>query len=215
MIPVVSALAAVHDLGLVHRDLKPDNIFLSRERNRVEPKVLDFGISKAADGELAEALTRPGVVVGTPFYMSPEQANASASIDGKADQYSLGVILYECTTARRPVEERSIYRLVQRVRDGDFAPPRQLNPELPPAFEQIILKGLATDPTERFPTTRALGRALLPFAGLRVRANYGDEFSSDASAQGPGPAQSVPNQSPLMETTLSSSVRDRDRDRDR
>ena len=124
LVPVISALAAAHDLGVVHRDLKPDNIFLSRERTTVTPKVLDFGISKVADEEKALPLTGTGTVLGTSYYMSPEQAQASKNIDLRSDQYSLGVILYECATGKRPLEETSIYALIQRIVRGDFAAPR-------------------------------------------------------------------------------------------
>jgi len=210
MVPVVSALAAVHDLGVIHRDLKPDNIFLANERHTLQPKVLDFGISKVADQQITDALTGTGILVGTPYYMSPEQAKAMRNIDARADQYAVGVILYECTTARRPIEEQSIYQLVQRIVEGDFPTPRQANPAIPPAFEKLILRAMETDPAARFPTTRALGRALMPFASERIRSNYADEFATDTLPQLSNPISSAPSPLPNMSTTLGESVHERD-----
>lgn len=179
LLPVVAAVAAAHDVGVVHRDLKPENIFLSAERNTIKPKVLDFGISKVIDRNVAEQLTGTGAFLGTPQYMSPEQAQGAKHIEHRSDQYSLGVILYQCTTGRRPVEEPSLYALIQRIVSGDFPPPCQLNPSLPSAFEAMILRAMARNPDERFPTTRGLGRTLLEFASARARSQYGQEFEVD------------------------------------
>jgi eukaryotic-like serine/threonine-protein kinase len=176
--PVVAAVAAVHDLGVVHRDLKPENIFLSAERTGVRPKVLDFGISKVINREEVTNLTDTGAFLGTPYYVSPEQARGAKNVDFRSDQYSLGVILYECVTSRRPIEESSLYAMIQRIVDGDFAPPRQFNPRLPSAVEGVILKAMARDPNDRFTTTRELGRALLQFTGADVGKSYADELSS-------------------------------------
>jgi serine/threonine protein kinase len=167
---------------VVHRDLKPENIFLSEQRNGIKPKVLDFGISKIMDPGDAESLTHTGAFLGTPQYMSPEQAQGAKHIDHRSDQYSLGVVLYQCVTARRPIEEPSLYALIQRIVAGEFPPPRQLSPELPAAFEAVILRAMARDPSERFGSARGLGQALLPFASARVRLLYADELSSDEPA---------------------------------
>jgi eukaryotic-like serine/threonine-protein kinase len=182
LLPVVAAVAAAHDIGVVHRDLKPENIFLSDERGGVRPKVLDFGISKLMDPGDAQPLTGTGAFLGTPQYMSPEQAQGAKYIDHRSDQYSLGVILYQCATGRRPIEEPSIYTLIQRIVRGEFPPPRQLSPELPAAFEAVILRAMARDPSERFVSVRALGRALLEFASARGRVLYADELSLDEHA---------------------------------
>jgi len=178
LVPVVAAVAAAHDLGIVHRDLKPQNIFLAIEHSGVVPKVLDFGISKLADAEASATLTGTGAVLGTPHYMSPEQAQGAEVVDGRSDQYSLGVVLYQCATGRRPLQGVPLYSLIQRTVHGDFPPPRQVHPSLPGAFEQVILQAMARDPERRFPSTRALGQALLPFASAGVRAAYAAELGS-------------------------------------
>lgn len=209
LLPVVSALAAAHDLGVIHRDLKPDNVFLSVERNGLAPKVLDFGISKVIDEHDHTSLTGTGALLGSPYYMSPEQVQATKNVDARSDLYSIGVLLYECVTGRKPVEEPSLYQLIQRIAHGDFVPPRELNPSVCSAFEQLIMKAMALNPAERFPNARALGRALLPFASQRVRANYNDEFERDA-AQSSMPAPTPSTQEEGLGTTLSQSVHERD-----
>jgi serine/threonine-protein kinase len=206
LVPVAAGLAAAHELGIVHRDLKPDNIFLSSERTNVTPKLLDFGISKVNELDATGFLTSTGALLGTPIYMSPEQAQSKKNVDARCDQYSLGVILYECVTGRRPVEEAALYRLMQRIVDGDYPAPRQLNPSLPSAFEQVLQRAMARDPEQRFPDIRALGEALLPFAGDRVRADYGQEFVHGGAALAPLPVAPVLRHQEPGGTTLRESV---------
>jgi serine/threonine protein kinase len=208
MLPVISAVAAAHDLGVIHRDLKPENIFLSQELGGIKPKVLDFGISKLLHLDEAQSLTGTGAFLGTPHYMSPEQAQGAKDLDHRSDQYALGVILYQCTTGSRPIDEPSLYALIQRIVRGEFRPPRQLNPELPAAFEMVILQAMARAAGDRFPMTRALGRALLEFASERVRAHHADEFLVDplmpTVPSGFVPSSEPPRQSvPSLGTTLS------------
>jgi serine/threonine protein kinase/Tol biopolymer transport system component len=178
MVPVVAAVAAAHDHGVLHRDIKPHNIFLCSERAGVRPKVLDFGISKLSEPAPGSAPVSTGLVLGTPQYMSPEQVQGLKAIDARADQYSLGVVLYECVTGRRPFEDITPYALLQRTVQGDFPPPRRWVPALPAAFEQLILRAMARRPDERFPSTRALGMALLEHASARVRDEYEGELSA-------------------------------------
>jgi serine/threonine-protein kinase len=209
LVPVIAGVAAAHAQGVLHRDLKPENIFLSAEHNGIRPKVLDFGISKVMN-EGVSNLTDTGAFMGTPYYVSPEQAQGAKDIGVAADQYSLGVILYECTTGLRPIEETTLYAMIRRIVSGDFAPPRQVRPAMPSAFEAVILRAMALDPVKRFPTTRALGEALLEFAGPTIRAFYADELSSRGKVVpevGEEPDRSVP---PLLGTTLEDSVVQRD-----
>jgi predicted Ser/Thr protein kinase len=208
LVPVVSALAAAHEVGIVHRDVKPDNIFLSSERNLIVPKVLDFGISKLSHPENAASLTGTGTLLGTPHYMSPEQAQTDKNIDARSDQYSIGVILYQCATGRVPIEGRSLYDLIPRIVQGDFTAPRQLNPSLPAAFERLILRAMARNPNDRLSSTRALGHALLPFASERVRANHAEELTDEAR---PSPLLPVESQAVSeLGTTLADVVQERE-----
>jgi len=182
LVPVVAAVAAAHDLGIVHRDLKPENIFVTTDRSGMVPKVLDFGISKLTDLDGPSVLTGTGAVLGTPHYMSPEQAQGDRELDARSDQYALGVILYQCVTGRRPLQGIALYSLIQRTVHGDFPPPRQVHPALPSTFEELILKAMARQPERRFATTRALGEALLEFASPSVRTAYARELGSAVGA---------------------------------
>jgi len=210
LLPVIAAAAAAHELGVVHRDLKPENVFLAARRGRVEPKVLDFGISKVVTQRDAEPITGMGAFLGTPHYMSPEQAQGAKCLDHRSDQYSLGVILYQCTTGRRPVDEPSLYGLIERIVRSDFPAPRELNPGLSSEFEAIVLRAMAHDPEARFPSTRALGRALLEFASERARVYYADEFSIDPHSVTASAPAAPSGEARRLGTTLGDSVNHRD-----
>lgn len=178
MVPVCSAVAAAHDERIIHRDLKPENIFLSRTRDRgVVPKVLDFGISRISN-DSGRLDTGTSAFMGTPRYMSPEQTQGAKHVDERSDQYSLGVILYQGATGKFPIDEPVLLHLLQRIVAGQFEPPRALRPELPPAFEQTILRAMATVPAHRFANVRDLCASLLPYAGERVRVLHGDATAS-------------------------------------
>jgi serine/threonine protein kinase len=153
-LPVVEALEAAHARGIVHRDLKPDNIFLEAgDDGHVIVKVLDFGIAKltAKDGDEAETgpLTGTGSVLGTPWYMAPEQLSGEKDIDPRADVWALGVILYECLSGRRPVDGSNVAQLVMRmVRDG-IVPIEERLPGIAPEVARLIGRMLARERDER------------------------------------------------------------------
>jgi hypothetical protein len=136
----------------------------------MQPKLLDFGISKQAGAAPNLALTGTGTLLGTPYYMAPEQAAGARHADSRSDQYSLGVILYECATARRPFPGETLYRVLHGIVEGVFERPRTHRPELPERFEQLILRAMAKDPDARFDSVHSLGHALLEFASPSVRA---------------------------------------------
>jgi serine/threonine-protein kinase len=206
LLPVFAAIAVAHDEGVIHRDLKPENIFLARGRiGGIEPKVLDFGISKLTSngGGNTLALTGTGASMGTPYYIAPEQVRSASGVDARSDQYALGAIIYECMTGRRAHQGETIYEVIRSVGEGSFPPPRAHRPDLPVEIEQVILRAMALDPARRFPSARALGRALLPFASPGPRAQWaaameGGEPDSLPSAQRPTQAQLA--QSPLVES---------------
>ncbi len=151
-IQAASALGAAHQVGIVHRDLKPANIFLVDMGGQLFVKLLDFGISKRAESENRDRkLTGEFDILGTPEYMSPEQAlGKTASVDARADQYALAVILYEMLTGRVPFTSDEVMDLLQRViRDIPVAP-SAIRPEVSKGIDAALLRALSKDPSERF-----------------------------------------------------------------
>jgi len=160
---VCRGLAAAHAAGVVHRDIKPENIFLARgPSGGIVPKLLDFGISKAA--EAGEGLvTLGGQLFGTPAYMSPEQAIGEIDIDHRTDVWSLGVVLYEMLTGKRPFAAESYPALLARIADEDYVP---LPPSVPPEVQAIIGRCLAKPREDRYPSADALRAALDAARGI-------------------------------------------------
>ncbi|MBK6530094.1 MAG: serine/threonine protein kinase [Deltaproteobacteria bacterium] len=178
ILPVIAAVATAHEEGVVHRDLKPENIFLAQTRNgAVQPKVLDFGISKVTGAPNAQRITGASSMIGTPLYMSPEQAQGAA-VDGRSDQYAIGVILFECATGHVPFNAPELYPLLHAIVLGEHAAPRSLRPELPADFEAVIERAMARDADRRFESMHALGRALLPFASRTNRGLWREVFGA-------------------------------------
>jgi serine/threonine-protein kinase len=157
---IAEALSAAHVQDVVHRDLKPDNLFLIPDPRRLDKrqvKVLDFGIAKLQRGALGQVhKTRTGSLMGTPLYMSPEQCVGGKNVDGHADIYSLGVILYEMVTGKRPFDSEGVYELIHMHVNQPPTPPSQFRPDLPPELEAIILRALAKDPAQRQPSMAVL-----------------------------------------------------------
>jgi serine/threonine-protein kinase len=181
ILPVCAGVAAGHDRGVIHRDLKPENIFLSTDgRRRTVPKVLDFGVSRVLS-DPTERLTVDTSVLGTPYYMSPEQARGERTIDARTDQYSLGIVIYEAVVGRLPRDNPSILKVIHEVASGSFPPPRTHRPDLPVEFEAVILKAMSREPRDRFESIRAMGAAFLPFASLRTREYWTPEFNASST----------------------------------
>jgi serine/threonine-protein kinase len=175
VLPVLAAIVEAHDCGVVHRDLKPANIFLaSNRRGQVEPKVLDFGISKVADD--AQMQTATETLLGTPAFMAPEQIRSARSSSPASDQYSLGVILYQCVTGRLPFKGENPFATFELVVKGEYPRAAAVNPGVPAALDQVIARAMALDPAARFPSVAHLGGALLPFATVGARALWTPAF---------------------------------------
>jgi serine/threonine-protein kinase len=181
IIPIVSALSAAHEAGIVHRDLKPENVFITRGKGgALEPKLVDFGISKL-QGE-ALHLTGTNAILGTPYYMSPEQAGSSKHVDHRSDIFSLGVILYQCVTHELPFKGDSLYQLLGEIMHKEPPQVSTLAEGIAPAFEAVIVRAMQKDPARRFQSAADLGAALLPFASARVRLLYEPELLAAARA---------------------------------
>ena len=179
VLPIIAAVDFAHDHGIVHRDLKPSNLFLARAWNgEVVPKVLDFGISKLVHEAQEAALTTDSAFVGTPHYASPELMRADKQADGRSDQYSMGVILYEAATGTRPFAEigNNFVALAMAICKGEYPPARDRNPAIPAAFDNVIKRTMSLQTEDRFLTMRDLGQALLPFASERARMIWAPTF---------------------------------------
>ncbi len=149
--PIVGATAAVHAHGIVHRDIKPDNIFLARTPwGLVMPKLLDFGIAKMMQREGAPGpVTSTGATLGTPCYMAPEQAFGEADTDARADVFALGVVLYECLAGCRPIEAANLGQYVKQLSSSAVLPLAELRPDLPKRLLDLVAAMLATDRARR------------------------------------------------------------------
>jgi eukaryotic-like serine/threonine-protein kinase len=155
MLPLLDALDAAHEAGVIHRDLKPDNVFIvPGPRGEERIKILDFGISRKAD-EVEHRLTQEGSVLGTPHYMSPEQARGEPGIDARADLYAAAVLFYECVVGDVPFDAANYNALLQIILGTPPASPRSRGADLSSPVEQVLLATLDKDKRRRPPSARA------------------------------------------------------------
>lgn len=183
---VAEALQAAHDLGIVHRDLKPDNIMVARGRDGSDVvKVVDFGIAKAIGGADTQKVTRTGLVVGTPEYMSPEQL-AGDNVDGRSDIYALALVLYRALSGRLPFTATTVQEtMVKRLTDE----PTSLaaaRPDLtfPPGLEQALATALARRPADRYQSAAKFGADVAAVVGLTAGAERVPLPATRADADG-------------------------------
>ncbi len=184
-LPLLAGLMSVHAAGIIHRDLKPANVMLSRVNAGVVPKLLDFGISKVSEPLDHHLTLTKHVVLGTPSYMAPEQVRAPAAVDERTDQYAIGVMFYRCLTGKLPYSGSSLYDLMSAVVEGDCEKPSKLNATVSIEMEGVVLRAMSASRSARFPSIEELGRALLPFASERMRAQYGATFGLSSETTSP------------------------------
>jgi serine/threonine-protein kinase len=185
MTHVGRAMNRAHAAGITHRDLKPDNVFLIEDDDagRVA-KVLDFGVAKISGqvGISHRFPTRSGVILGTPWYMSPEQMKGEATVDFRSDLWAMAVITFECLVGERPFEDPALGKLAEKICLRDPPIPSALAP-LPPEFDAWFAKALAKNREERFASARemieALDRALRPAMGADTRHSVGQWGDAD------------------------------------
>jgi eukaryotic-like serine/threonine-protein kinase len=166
---IAAGLEAAHAIGAVHRDLKPGNVLVTPTAEGPRLMLIDFGIAKVRDGSGGKALTRTGVVLGTPEYMPPEQLFAAADVDARADVYALGVMLFEMLSGHRPAEGDSAEAIVGKVLAGDVLSLSTLEPSLPGALVDVVRRATMGDRDARFPSVAEFKGALEGALGRSVR----------------------------------------------
>ncbi len=158
---VCSALQEAHTYGIVHRDLKARNLYLT---TRVDGspcvKVLDFGISKVTESSDAAPLTQPDMGMGSPRYMAPEQWTSASTVDARADIYAAGAVFYELLTGQIPLAGMPLVEVIKRIRAGAVPSPKEIRPDLPDALCRVVMKALRPRPEERFATALAFAQAI-------------------------------------------------------
>ncbi|MBN8615103.1 MAG: serine/threonine protein kinase, partial [Deltaproteobacteria bacterium] len=200
----LSALEAAHGASLVHRDLKPDNIFLASVAGiGASVKVLDFGIAKLLDADQSGKLTATGALVGTPLYMSPEQARGG-EIDARSDLYSLGALLYEALTLRPPFTGGSYSALLLALMTDVPRPMIELRPEVTPALAAIVARAMEKSPGHRFATATEMAtalRALSPSESVPTLTGANDLSLAMAATMTPEPGASLASTPPTRAAT--------------
>jgi serine/threonine-protein kinase len=174
---VSRGLARAHECGIIHRDLKPENIFLVKtpDDDEAVAKVLDFGIAKdqkragASSGGLTSN-TKTGAVLGTPFYMSPEQARGLRGVDHRTDVWSLGVIAFRCVTGKLPFDGESMGDVLVKICVAPLPVPSQVQPGISPSFDAWFARALEREPDRRFSSVSELSEALCFAAGIATRS---------------------------------------------
>jgi serine/threonine-protein kinase len=193
-----AGLGAAHAKGVIHRDLKPQNVFLVGDFSKAAParpelKILDFGLSRFLDTNTGDQLTKTGYIMGTPAYMAPEQARG-LRVDERVDVYGVGAILYTVLTGRPPYEADTPQATVLAVLNSEAPRPRSLEPSIPPEVELALERALAREPADRYPDMATFAQALLALEPVTAKR------SSEASLV-PGVVVSEPND-PLAITSI-------------
>ncbi|MEM9876959.1 MAG: protein kinase, partial [Myxococcota bacterium] len=176
MLQMMEGVSVAHGQGIVHRDLKPDNVILSRDdKGQTLVKILDFGIAKLkASGEMDRGLTRPGVVMGTPEYMAPEQAFSADRVDVRADVFSMGVMFFEMLAGRRPVGGDNAHAIAAQYLEGRVARLDELAPHLAGPLCDAVHQAMSAEPEQRFLSVAAFRTAIADHAPSDLEASLSD-----------------------------------------
>jgi serine/threonine-protein kinase len=206
---VAVALSAAHRSGVIHRDLKPTNVFLHKDRDgRVVPKVLDFGVSKILEEEANTALTMVGTVLGSPLYMSPEQAMGAAGIDGRTDVFAFGSILFESLSGQRAFDAPNFNALIVTIATKQPKSLDEVAPNLPEGVRKLVSECMVTDKNKRIASVDLIVErlaAILPDlekSELHLPSQYGVERSSDPDATNALPVMRKSDRPPQPAVTL-------------
>src|SRR5688572_2399070 len=172
---IARAVGRAHEEGIVHRDLKPENVFLVENDDEEVAKVLDFGVAKIESAKLGDGdegtRTRTGSILGTPYYMSPEQAQGNKTVDFRSDLWSIAVIAFECLTGRRPFYSDGLGDLVLAICIREIPVPSRVAP-VPLGFDGWFKKGVDREPDRRFQSARELVDALRDVLGIEGRETW-------------------------------------------
>ncbi len=192
ILPIVAAVAAASDAGVVHREVKPRNVRIHLDyRGRHVPVVLDFGISKLTGDERGQKRADIDELLGTASYMAPEQIHSARRIGLRGEVYTLGVILYLALTGKRPFQGDSAADLVRDILTAHVSPPSFLRPDIPAGLDAIVMRAMGREPSERFATARELGCAVAAFASRpaawrdELMPRSGTRWSSDGTMVSP------------------------------
>ena len=217
VIQACRGLAAAHSRGIVHRDLKPENLFICKRNDGSDlVKVLDFGIAKLHTGRAGTGLTQTGTTMGTPFYMSMEQARGAKEVDQRTDIYALGVILYEILSGAKPHPGESYNEILYHVLTQEPAPLDSIRSGLPPGLSAVVQKAMAREAADRYASAADLMEELILFAGRAVtplRSQVGLAAVQGATMQSPVslPAMAVSAPTPPPEEPVARPARGRSR----
>jgi serine/threonine-protein kinase len=179
---IALALEYAHSFGFIHRDLKPDNIFLCKTEDGDDVRILDFGSVKLQI-ETGAKLTAIGTTLGSPYYMSPEQAMGRADVDQRTDVFALAAIVYEMLTTKVAFEAPTLARILVRIMQEEPTPPSQVEKSAPKALDAVVERGLAKDKTHRFGGARELANAVIAALGLSGDAEQLAKASEDDIAK--------------------------------
>jgi serine/threonine protein kinase len=187
---VCRALSRAHQAGVVHRDLKPDNIFIVKDDDRDIVKILDFGVAKSA-AALDGSNTKTGAMLGTPYYMSPEQAQGIKSVDARSDLWSLAVIVFQCLTGRLPFESEALGDLLVKIIVNKVPTPSEYNPTVPVGFDGWWAKASERPVENRFPTAKAFAESLSIALGQSSNTDIIERGRLNRPSERPGGATAM------------------------